>query len=157
MKFADFVVHKAIQPALTSTDEANAIRVLVGAMQSHGVCEPDAVDAIVQAVLDRESLGTTGLGHDAAIPHAKHPGVARCAGAIGVSREGVDFHSVDRKLVHLIFLVLSPPELAKEHVMALEWIARHLRNPTFCRLLRGAQCTEEIQDLLNQADEQRFV
>lgn len=157
MSFSEFIVRGAIRADVAAGDEPSAIRELVGALSAEGALEPGVEDDVVRAVLERESLGTTGLGHDAAIPHAKHSGVKRCAGTVGVSRQGIDFHSLDGKTVHLIFLVLSPPELAAQHVKALEWIAGNLDNETFRQLLRDAQNRGQIDDLLSRADARQFV
>lgn len=157
MKFSEFIASDAVRAEVAASNEEDAIRELVHAVAGDGGFETDVEDEIVQAVLARENLGTTGLGHDAAIPHAKHPGIRRCAGTVGVSRQGIEFHSVDGKKVHLVFLVVSPPRLATEHVKALEWIAANLSNETFRRLLTSAPNAEEINDLLARADDRQFV
>jgi PTS system fructose-specific IIA component/PTS system nitrogen regulatory IIA component len=92
-----------------------------------------------------------------AVPHTKHPSVDRLVGTVAVSREGVDFNSLDGEKVQLFFLLISPPDRPGDHLRALENISRQLRDDTFCKFLKQARSTEEIEQLLDEADNNQFV
>ena len=78
-------------------------------------------------------------------PHTKHPSVDRLVGSVAVSPQGVDFASLDGEVVHLFFLLISPPDRPGDHLRALENISRQLRDDTFCRFLKQAKSVEDIQ------------
>jgi PTS system fructose-specific IIA component/PTS system nitrogen regulatory IIA component len=82
--------------------------------------------------------------------------VKQLVGAVGVSREGVDFDSLDGEKVFLLFLLVSPPDRPRDNLRALENIARQLRNDQFCRFLKQAKTAEEIRQLLTEADSNQF-
>ena len=73
-----------------------------------------------------------------------------------VSAEGLDFSSLDGEKVQLLFLIISPPDRPGDHLRALENISRQLRNDSFCRFLKNAKSVDEIQQLLNEADNSQF-
>ncbi len=153
MKFMDFVKPAAIRPQLRATDKEGAIRELVGALVEAGeIAESDQED-IVQGVLKREELGSTGIGRGVAVPHAKHDRVDQPVGTIGISESGIDFNSLDGEKVHLLFLLVSPMKNPTDHLRALENISRQLREDTFCRFLKQAKTVEDVQTLLDEADE----
>lgn len=83
---------------------------------------------VLAAILKREALGSTGIGRGVAIPHAKHPGLARLVGAVADFPAGVNFDSLDGKPVHLVCLLLSPAERPGDYLRVLEAVARRLRD-----------------------------
>ena len=89
--------------------------------------------------------------------HTKHASVQRLVGTVGVSVEGVDFESLDREKVQLFFLLVSPPDRPGDHLRALENITRQLRDDTLCRFLKQSKSAEDIQQLLEEADNNQFV
>ena len=153
MKFADFISPKAICADLVAADKLGAIREMVQALSAAGA---DEAESIVKAIMKREELGSTGIGRGVAVPHTKHPSVDRLVGTVAVSREGVDFASLDGEIVQLFFLLISPPDRPGDHLRALENISRQLRNDTFCRFLKQAKSTGEIWQLLEEADNNQF-
>ena len=106
--------------------------------------------------MKREELGSTGIGRGVAVPHTKHASVERLVGTVGVSAEGVDFNSLDGDKVQLLFLLVSPPDRPGDHLRALENISRQLRDDSFCRFLKQARSTHDIQQLLDEADNNQF-
>jgi len=156
MKFADFVSPEAIRAQLTATDKEGAIREMVQALLDAGRIRADELESIVKAILKREELGSTGIGRGVAVPHTKHPSVDRLVGTVAVSSPGVDFASLDGETVQLFFLLISPPDCPGDHLRALENISRQLRDDTFCRFLKQAKSAEEIQQLLDEADNNQF-
>ena len=91
-----------------------------------------------------------------AVPHTKHPSVDRLVGTVAVSGEGLDFNSLDGEKVQLFFLLISPPDRPGDHLRALENVSRQLRDDTFCKFLKQAKNTEDIQALLDEADNNQF-
>ena len=122
-----------------------------------GRISSDESDSIVQAILKREELGSTGIGRGIAVPHTKHPSVTQLTGTVGVSQGGVDFQSLDGEPVQLFFLLVSPPDRPGDHLRALENISRQLRDDMFCKFLKQARTPGDIQTLLEEADNNQFV
>lgn len=157
MKFADFVSREAIRAELVAEDKDGVIRELVQALLDTGSIEADEQESIIKAILKREELGSTGIGRGVAVPHTKHPSVDRLVGTVAISSDGVDFNSLDGEKVQLLFLLISPPDRPGDHLRALENISRQLRDDTFCRFLKQAKSVEDIQQLLDEADNNQFV
>jgi fructose-specific phosphotransferase system IIA component len=153
MKFTDFVVRGAIHPKLTADSKEEVVRELVRGLVDAGRIDPAEHEAVVETVLERERLGSTGIGRGVAIPHAKHSSIGELSAAVGVSSSGVDFESLDGEPTDLFFLLVSPPERSKDHLSVLEYASRQLRNDLFCRLLRQSQTIDDIEQLLREADE----
>jgi PTS system fructose-specific IIA component/PTS system nitrogen regulatory IIA component len=156
MKFADFVSRGAIRAQLGAVDKEGAIREMVQSLVEAKNVDAKEFDSIVKAILKREELGSTGIGRGVAVPHTKHPSVDRLVGTVAVSSVGVDFASLDGETVNLFFLLISPPDRPGDHLRALENISRQLRDDTFCRFLKQAKTAEEIQQLLDEADNNQF-
>lgn len=93
---------------------------------------------LARRLVDREAMGSTGLGEGLAIPHCKIREIADVVLSIGISREGVDFHFSDGQLVTVIFLVLSPSDAPALHLQALARISRLIRLPGVAENLRNA-------------------
>lgn len=157
MKFSDFVNTRAIRAALRSDAKESVIEELVSSLVEAGAIDGDEQESIVKAIMKREELGSTGIGKGVAVPHTKHPSVDELIGTVGVSTEGVDFKSLDGEKVQLFFLLVSPPDRPGDHLRALENISRQLRDDTFCRFLKQSKTAEDIQQLLEEADNNQFV
>lgn len=157
MKFADFVSTEAIRVDLNANSKEGVIAEMVSALVATGQITEDDMQGINEAILKREELGSTGIGRGVAVPHTKHPSVARLVGTVGVSGHGVDFNSLDGEKVHLLFLLISPPDRPSDHLRALENISRQLRDDTFCKFLKQAKTAEDLQQLLEEADNNQFV
>jgi PTS system fructose-specific IIA component/PTS system nitrogen regulatory IIA component len=157
MKFADFISREAIRAELQADDKEGVIREMIQALLEAGKIESSEFESIVKAILKREELGSTGIGRGVAVPHTKHPSVDRLIGTVAVSREGVDFNSLDGERVQLFFLLISPPDRPGDHLRALENISRQLRDDTFCKFLKKAKSAVEIEQLLDEADNNQFV
>src|SRR5687768_17428149 len=156
MKFSDFINVASIKADLAADEKPAAIRELVQSLSASGAFAEAEVPGIVKAILKREELGSTGIGRGVAVPHTKHPSVARLVGTVGVSRNGVDFNSLDGEKVQLVFLLVSPPDRPGDHLRALENISRQLRNDSFCRFLKQARTPEDVMQLLDEADNNQF-
>lgn len=153
MKFADFISDIAIQPKLAAVDKEGAIRELIGGLCNAGEIDTDQQENVVACILEREQLGTTGIGRGIAVPHTKHNSVMRTVGTVGVSTDGVAFDSLDGNPVKVLFLLVSPPDQSERHLKVLEKISRHLREDMFCRFLIQSKTIEDVQQVLTDVDE----
>lgn len=156
MKFSDFVAPHAIQAVLKSTTKETVIGELVDTLVSSGNVKANDREDIIRAIMKREDLGSTGIGRGIAVPHTKHAGVERLVGTVGVSTDGIDFDSLDGQKAQLFFLLVSPPDRPGDHLRALENISRQLRDDTFCRFLKQSKSSEDILQLLEEADNNHF-
>src|SRR5215467_5151583 len=156
MKFADFVSTDAIRAKLAADDKEGVIREMTQSLADAGKVAAGELEGIVEAILKREELGSTGIGRGVAVPHTKHPSVHELVGAVAVSDEGVDFDSLDGEKVHLLFLLISPPDRPGDHLRALENISRQLRDDTFCRFLKQSKTPVDVWQLLEEADNNQF-
>ena len=105
---------------------------------------------IFDALLERERLGSTGVGNGIAIPHAKLPGLARLQGLFVRLEPPVDFDAVDEQPVDLVFLLLAPEAAGADHLKALARVSRLLRDRQVCEKLRGAEHPDAIYALLTE-------
>lgn len=153
MKLTEFVVADAIVPQLDADTKEGAIRSMVGSLKDAGRIDAADEESIVAAILKREELGSTGIGRGIAVPHTKNPSVSELTATIAISSGGVDFDSLDGEAVHILFLLVSPPDKPGEHLRALETVARQLRDDDFCNFLRQSTTRESIMELLQEADE----
>jgi PTS system fructose-specific IIA component/PTS system nitrogen regulatory IIA component len=157
MKFSDFVVSDAIRSDVGANTKQGVIREMAEALVEAGKIAPAELEGIVKAILKREDLGSTGIGRGVAVPHTKHPSVDRLVGTVAVSRKGIDFESLDGEPVHLLFLLVSPPDRPGDHLRALENISRQLRDDEFCRRLKASTSPADIEHLLEAADSHGVV
>lgn len=107
--------------------------------------------AIFDVLLERERLGTTGVGNGVAIPHGKLPELERLYGMFARLETPIDFDAIDEQPVDLIFLLLAPEGAGADHLKALARISRLLRDETVCAKLRGSDTPEAIYALLTDA------
>jgi nitrogen PTS system EIIA component len=152
MKLSDFIVADAVIPELKATSKEGAIREMVGSLCKAGNISADHEQTIVSAIMKREELGSTGIGRGVAVPHTKHNSVSSLIATVALSREGLDFASLDGESVYILFLLVSPPDRPGDHLRGLETITRHLKSDDFCRFLRQSKTTEAIADLLREVD-----
>ena len=104
--------------------------------------------AIFDVLMERERLGTTGVGNGIAIPHGKLPDLNRLHGYFARLEQPVDFQSIDERPVDLIFLLLAPESAGADHLKALAKISRVLRNGNICEKLRGTDTSDALYAIL---------
>ncbi len=104
--------------------------------------------AIFEVLVDRERLGTTGVGRGVAIPHGKIAGLERIYGLLATLETPIPFDSIDEQSVDIVFLLLAPEAAGAEHLKALARISRLLRDREVCEGLRTAQSAEAALALL---------
>lgn len=106
--------------------------------------------AVVEALLMRESLGPTGVGHGVALPHARIPGLTEVVGAFVVLDKPIDFGSVDRQPVDLAFALFAPQDAGVEHLKALALVSRTLRDTSVCAKLRANRDIATLYTILTE-------
>jgi mannitol/fructose-specific phosphotransferase system IIA component (Ntr-type) len=153
MKLSDFVVREAIRVDLQATGKEEAIREIVRSLHDAGRLAEGDLDSVARAILNREELGSTGIGQGVAVPHTRHPKVDHLVGTVALSRRGVDFAALDGEPVDILFLLISPPNQPGDHLRALENISRHLKDERFVSFLRQARTREQVVELLEEADQ----
>ena len=153
MKLQDVFGKKNIIPALSTTDKGRIIREMVMHLCSHGGLDNKDAKGVEAALLRREELGSTGIGKGVAVPHAKHPAVNGVVGVIGRSEEGIDFDALDDNPVHLVFLLVSSPEVVEPHLATLRKITMLLKEDDLCMFLQRASDSKELAALMGEADE----
>jgi len=165
MRLTNFLVRDAVIPNLAATAigvdprDQTAVRLvkqqvigeMVAGLRKAGYFRDDDQQDIVKAVMRREELGTTGIGHGIAIPHSRHPSVDRLIGTLALARNGVPFESLDGEPVYVFFLLVSPQDRPGDHLRALEAVVRTMRDEEFVRRLRACQTADEIWTLLESA------
>lgn len=156
MKFSDFILLDAINHEIKAANKAGVIDEMAQSLLDAGGIKKADKDAVIKSIVKREELGSTGIGRGIAVPHTKHSCVERLVGCVGVSHEGVDFDSLDCEKVFLFFMLISPPDKPSEHLRALEYITRQLKDDAFCRFLKQSKTKADIITLLEEADNNLF-
>jgi nitrogen PTS system EIIA component len=106
---------------------------------------------LFECLLERERLGSTGVGNGIAIPHARLPELKRLHGLFARLDPPVDFDAVDEQPVDLVFLLLAPESAGADHLKALARVSRLLRDRQICDKLRGAEQSDALYALLTEA------
>jgi PTS system nitrogen regulatory IIA component len=151
IKLADLLDPAAVSVDLTAQNKKDALTEmcsLLGAARKL----PDPA-AMVKTLMEREALGSTGIGQGVAIPHGKAGALTEQAAAVGISKRGLDFDSLDGEPVHIVFLLVAPPEAAGSHLKALAKISRLLKDKFFRQTLRDARTPADVVSLLRNEDE----
>jgi len=152
MKLSELIHEQNIIPDLRAKDKKGVLEELVDALLGQ---EPTFdKNALVKVLLERERLGSTGIGDGVAIPHGKFSGIGRPSISFARSRKGLDFESMDGEPTHLFFLLVAPENSASIHLKALARIAKILKNSAFRRELMEASGSRELYQMIIQNDEE---
>jgi nitrogen PTS system EIIA component len=150
MKILDILDKRCIIANLASRGKEGVLRELVGAI---GRVEKQVdEERTVEILLEREALGSTGIGEGVAIPHGKSRAVTRFLASFGRSVPGADFQAMDGKPTHLFFLLLAPEDSAGVHLKALARISRLMKDLPFRNRLMEAQTEEEMYAIFAEGD-----
>ncbi|NIS62297.1 MAG: PTS transporter subunit EIIA [Proteobacteria bacterium] len=151
MKITDILDEASIVQDLRSTTKKGVLEELSKVLVQVGKL-PDQ-DTVVEVLLEREKLGSTGIGDGIGIPHGKMKGIKELVSSFGRSIKGVNFESVDNKPTHLFFLLVAPENSAGIHLKALARISRLLKDPGFRnRLMKGSD-RQDLFRIIVEADE----
>lgn len=137
---------------LQGMDAKSVLGELVDALGKAGAFAAESATLVLDKVLEREQLGTTGIGQGIAIPHGKHPEVNSVVGTIGVSQAGIDFNSLDGKPVHVVLLLIAPPDARVAHLQALQAASNVLRDPLTARHIEQSPGIPEIMETIVEAE-----
>ncbi|MEO3386824.1 PTS IIA-like nitrogen regulatory protein PtsN [Mesorhizobium sp. CAU 1741] len=148
MDLSDLIEVSAVMPALKANSKKQLLQLLAEkAAAVTGLPEREVFDTILQ----RERLGSTGVGNGIAIPHGKLPGIPRITGIFARLESPVDFEALDDQPVDLVFLLLAPEGAGADHLKALSRIARVLRDPEIVAKIRGTKDAAAIHTFLAQS------
>ena len=148
MEIEDILSADRIVTSLEAGSKKHAIQELAGTAAAQTGLEEHEIFAVL---MERERLGTTGVGSGIAIPHGKMVALDNLFGCFARLDNPVDFDAVDGEPVDLIFLLLAPESAGAEHLKALARISRVLRNNALCEKLRSTTTPERIFSLLTQS------
>ena len=147
MQLSDIISSGSVLPNLKSTSKRQLLQELAGEGARITGLDPQV---IFEALLRREKLGSTGLGHGIAIPHGKFPGLERVYGVFARLATPVKFDSVDDNPVDLVFLLLAPESAGADHLKALARISRLLRDAAVVEKLRGTDDAAGLYAILTE-------
>jgi PTS system nitrogen regulatory IIA component len=151
MKLLDILPKQLIVPDLKGRSKKQVLDELIDALLQE---KPELDrERLMAVLLERERLGSTGIGDGIAIPHGKMKDLSQLLLVFGKSTEGVDFESMDGKPVHLFFLLVAPENCTGTHLRALARIARLLKNAPVRKRLVTAQAQDEIYAVIQQEDD----
>lgn len=153
MKISEILDKQAIKIGLTSVKKEDVLAELVAALgQIENVGDQKS---LIKILLEREKLGSTGIGQGIAIPHGKTDAVNRLVAVLGISKGGVNFDALDGEPVYIFFLLVAPKDSAGPHLKALAQISRLLRDSYFCQLIRRCKTEQEVFDLIKNEEERK--
>jgi PTS system nitrogen regulatory IIA component len=152
MKIIELLDQNSILPDMAATNKLGVLEELAATLVP-GADGLD-LDTVVEVLMERERLGSTGIGDNVAIPHGKLTNLSGLKLAFGRSLKGVNFDSMDGKPSHLFFLLLAPANSAGLHLKALAKISRMLMSATFRENLMQAPKGQDIYQLLQEKDEE---
>jgi PTS system fructose-specific IIA component/PTS system nitrogen regulatory IIA component len=153
MRFSKQVKKKNVFCSLESEDRDAAIREMVGRLAENGEIAEDLAQPLVDGLLARERLGSTGIGKGVAIPHVKHEGVKDLLIAVGRSDQGLDFAAIDGEGVRVLFLIIAPEANQEEYLEALRWVSKVARDDYHNKLLSGASTPAGFIELFQDIEE----
>ncbi len=153
MKIMDFLNEKAICANLKATTKDEVIEELIELLVKANVIKDKK--KMVKILLDREALGSTGIGQGVAIPHGKSESVKHLVAAFGISEKGVDFDSLDGEKVYIFFLLVAPEDSAGPHLKALARISRLLKDRYFRDTLKLAKEEKTLLKIMQQEDSKK--
>ncbi len=151
MKICEVLHKETILADLKARNKKGILEELVGPVAEIANVHPED---LVKVLLERERLGSTGIGGGIGIPHGKMKNLESLVLGFGLSRKGVDFESLDGKPAHIFFLLVTPENSTGLHLKLLARISRILKNETFKDRLLGASDRDEILSIIKGEDEE---
>jgi PTS system nitrogen regulatory IIA component len=147
MNISDLLAPGAVLPALKAQSKKQLLQELAARAASLTRLPEKR---IFETLIERERLGTTGVGAGIAIPHGRMAGVTQITGVFARLEGGLDYEAVDGQPVDLVFMLLAPENAGADHLKALARVSRLLRNQALCEKLRAASSAEAIYALLTE-------
>jgi PTS system nitrogen regulatory IIA component len=153
MKILDFLAPEAININLQATNKKAVLEELVEALVKTGKVTDRK--KVLDVLLEREELGSTGIGHCIAIPHGKSDAVTELAASFALSHDGVAFDALDGEPVNIFFMLVAPEGSAGTHLKALARISGLLKDKFFLKNLLAAQSREEVLKVIEEEEKAR--
>lgn len=147
MEISDLIEPRAVMASVRAANKKQALQE-IARRASEITGEPER--AIFDVLIERERLGTTGVGSGIAIPHGKLATLKRLYGVFARLETAIDFESIDGQPVDLVFLLLAPAGAGADHLKALARVSRLLRDRAVCEKLRGSDSAEALYALLTE-------
>ena len=149
MKFVDLLKPEAVKVMASCSSKKRLMHDIADLAESaYGLKAP----SLVEALLERETLGPTGVGHGVALPHARISGVDEVLGVFLLLEKPINFDAVDRQPVDLVFALFAPEEAGVEHLKALALVSRNLRDTGLCTKLRANPDAATLYAILTEAE-----
>lgn len=152
MKITEFLCKGAVTNDLEADSKEDVINELVGLLVEAGALEKRQKNKVVDVLMAREALGSTAIGQGIAIPHGKSEATDTLVAALGVSKKGVNFDSLDGEPAYIFFLLVAPIDSAGPHLKALARVSRLLKDKFFRDSLKSAKSSKDILDWIAQED-----
>ncbi|MCK4374670.1 MAG: PTS sugar transporter subunit IIA [Candidatus Brocadiae bacterium] len=152
MALTDYLNSDAVCMDLAPRERDEAIRALLGLLVACKALSAELADRALEAILEREALGSTAIGRGLAVPHGRLEGLGRIMVALGFSSSGVEFNALDGAPVHQIFLIIAPTGQAEDYLDAMERVTRLVQNADFRRFVSHAKSSGEVLDLIAEMD-----
>lgn len=153
MKIVDFLNVHAITTNLEAMDKESVISELVELLaKTQSIRDKEK---LVKSLLEREALGSTGIGQGVAIPHCKSESVKELVAAFGISHKGVNFESLDGEPAYIFFLLVAPQDTTGPHLKALARISRLLKDKYFRDALKATADEKELFRIIKEEDKKR--
>lgn len=150
MKIMDFLNENAVSANLTATTKEEVIKELIDLLAKTQPIKNK--EKLINVLLEREALGSTGIGQGVAIPHGKSENVKELVAAFGISQKGVNFDSLDGEPVYIFFLLVAPEDSAGPHLKALARISRLLKDKYFRDTLKSVKDEKSLLKTIRQED-----
>ena len=150
MKITDILKKEYIIEDLVSSDKESTLDELSSFLKDKGMI-PNK-ETLQSALMEREALGSTGIGENVAIPHAKISAIDQIVTVFGRSIKGIEFDSLDKKPVHFIYLVLAPMNSSGQHLKVLARISRLLKNKSLRESIIRATEANQIYAIIADED-----
>lgn len=151
MKILDVLQKEIIVPNLEAIDKKGVLEELVKPVSLVSKISPND---IMHVLMERERLGSTGIGEGVGIPHGKLKNLESLVLGLGISHKGVDFESIDYRPAYIFFLLITPEDSTGLHLKVLARISRLLKNDLFKQQLLNAYDSDKIIEIIKEEDEE---
>lgn len=155
MQITDYLVRAHVFSPLPADDRSQVIRAVIDNLVACDSIPDKSSKTVVKGILERESLGSTGIGRGVAIPHMKSRVVEQPVVAFARLADPIDYDAVDGAPVHSLFFVVSPQKMADEHLAILKWVTQIARSSYYTNILRNTSDPDSLHELFCEIDGQQ--
>lgn len=153
MKLINTLALESIELDLRSRSKDELFEEMAGLLKKNPGLASTKESTILRALLEREKTATTGVGKEVGIPHGKIMGISGICSAVGVSKRGIEYGSVDSRPVRYVVAMVAPPEQSQDYLRILAKVARLLSDPAFVETLVTAKSAREVHDRIASLEE----